>query len=144
MQNTISFEKMLILEPFIGVVISSLIKRGFGDKWSYNQSIGIVLELLVDYIILIFLVFMATQFKAEKLEYTFFSNKVVMTKGGWVLCFMVAVFLATLCWKQSKKQVLATVKLKSDPDWLSCLLWSIPNLSLMILVTHFIFNIEAI
>lgn len=133
-----------IVEPFIGVLISSFLKRGIGERWGNAHSLGMILEILVDYTIIIFLVFMATTFSTNSLKYEFFSSSLEAKKEIWIMVFIISILLATLCWKQSKNKVLNSVNIKNKPEWGLCLVWSIPNLLLMVVSTHFIFNVKAV
>lgn len=133
-----------IVEPFLGVLVSNIAKRAVGQTWDWAQTVRMLLELLVDYIILIFLVFMATTHKTDTLEIDFFGHSTQMSKGGWSLVFLLCVIVSALCWKQGVKQIFATVNFKSSPNWLKCLLWNVPNLLMVLLLTSFLFGVVAI
>lgn len=133
-----------IVEPFIGVLVSNTAKRAVGQEWSKAQSIGMVLELVVDYIILIFLVFMATQYSTNSLKISVGQHSATLSKEAWALVFLLVVIFAAVFWKQSKKQVFATINLKSSPKWLHCLGWNLPSLGLAFSVTYFLFEVVAV
>lgn len=133
-----------IIEPVLGVLVSNLAKRAVGEPWSKAQTISMFLELMVDYVILIFLVFMATSFKTNELKYDFLSYQLTLSKEGWSFVFLLCVICAALCWKQSRKQIFTTVKFKSSPRWLMCLVWNIPNIAIAYLVTFFLFGVVAV
>jgi hypothetical protein len=133
-----------IVEPVLGMLLSSVAKRAVGQTWQLSQSIGLLLELLVDYIVLMFLVFMATGYASNKLCIRIFDFPVELTKEAWAFIFLISIIVAALCWKQSKAQIFATVKLKASPKWGRCLLWLMPNIVLAFAATMFVFGVVAL
>lgn len=133
-----------IFEPFLVVLFSSLAKRGFGEIWNKSQTFSLLLELVVDYQILIFIIFMSTQYSTDKLQLQYLGFQIELPKSGWILIFMIQIFLATLLWKQSRKVLFASVNLKTVPDWIKGGCWNIPNLVFIYIATVFIFEVKAI
>lgn len=133
-----------IVEPVLGMLLSSAAKRAVGQSWNASQTVGMLLEVFVDYIIVTFLVFMAKGFVTNKLKFCFLDYELSLTKEAWAFVFLIIVIVSALVWKQSKKMVFATVNLKSNPAWIPCMLWTLPNILLAYAVTYFLFNVVSV
>lgn len=133
-----------MIEAVLGMIVSTLSKRSFGEPWKKEQSFGFALEFWVDYIFVLFLIFMATTFATSDLEVGALGVSLALKKEAWALVLIICVVVAALCWKQSKNKIFATVNLKNSPDWLGCLYWSVPNLVLSASLTYFVLFVQAV